>query len=100
MKRKLTFLLTAILLLTGLTSWGQTRTQINWVAADQGYTNAQAIESVDFDDNVSGIFEKGTNNNPPKYYTTGAAIRCYGGNYFTINLGEWSLRGQRHATWE
>ena len=91
MKRKLTFLLTAILLLTGLTSWGQTRTQINWVAADQGYTNAQAIESVDFDDNVSGIFEKGTNNNPPKYYTTGAAIRCYGGNYFTITTSTGNL---------
>ena len=92
MKRKLTFLLTALLLLTGMTSWGQTRTQINWVAADQGYSNGQTIESVDFDSNVSGSFFKGTNNNnPPKYYSTGSAIRCYGGNYFTITTSDGNL---------
>jgi hypothetical protein len=91
MKHKLTFLLTALLLLTGMTSWGQTRTQINWAAVDQGYTNGQAIESVDFDSNVSGSFFKGTNNNPPKYYNTGSAIRCYGGNYFTITTSDGNL---------
>ena len=85
MKRTITFMLTALLLLTGLTSWGQTSTQINWVASEQGYTNAQVIESVAFDSNVSGTFEKGSSNNAPKYYTTGSAIRCYGGNYFTIS---------------
>ena len=91
MKHKLTFLLTALLLLTGLSSWGQTRTQINWVAADQGYNNAQAIDSVAFDSNVSGIFDKGSNSNPPKYYTSGSAIRCYGGNYFTISIDSGNL---------
>ena len=91
MKHKLTFLLTALLLLTGMTSWGQTRTQISWAAVDQGYTNGQAIESVDFDSNVSGSFFKGTNNNPPKYYNTGSAIRCYGGNYFTITTSDGNL---------
>lgn len=91
MKHKLTFLLTAFLLLTGMTSWGQTRTQISWAAVDQGYTNGQAIESVDFDSNVSGSFFKGTNNNPPKYYNTGSAIRCYGGNYFTITASDGNL---------
>ena len=80
MKRKITFLLAALLLMSGLT-WAQ---QINWVAADQGYENAQAIESVDFNDYVSADFFAGTNSNAPKYYTTGSAIRCYGGNYFTI----------------
>ena len=29
-------------------------------------------------------FYKGTNSNTPKYYTGGSAVRCYGGNYFTI----------------
>jgi len=91
MKHKPTFLLTALLLLMGMTSWGQTRTQINWAAVDQGYTNGQTIESVDFDSNVSGSFFKGTNNNPPKYYTTGSAIRCYGGNYFTITTSDGNL---------
>lgn len=91
MKHKLTFLLTALLLLTRMNSWGQTRTQISWAAVDQGYTNGQAIESVDFDSNVSGSFFKGTNNNPPKYYNTGSAIRCYGGNYFTITTSDGNL---------
>ena len=81
MKRKITFLLAAMLLMSGLT-WAQTT--INWAASEQGYQNAQEITSVTFDDNVSGTFAKGTNNNAPKYYTSGAAIRCYGGNYFTI----------------
>ncbi len=91
MKHKLTILLTALILLTGLTSWGQTSTQINWVASEQGYTNAQVIESVAFDSNVSGTFEKGSNSNAPKYYTTGSAIRCYGGNYFTITTTSGNL---------
>ena len=81
MKRKITFLLAALLLMSGLT-WAQT---ITWTAADQGYENSQVIESVDFDDYVSATFDKGTNNNAPKYYNTGAAIRCYGGNYFTVS---------------
>ena len=80
MKRVFT-LLAALLLTCGL-SWAQT---INWVAADQGYDNAQVIEDVDFNDDVSASFYQGTNNNPPKYYNTGSAIRCYGGNYFTIS---------------
>ena len=81
MKRKITFLLAALLLMSGLT-WAQT---ITWTAADQGYENGQLIESVTFDDHVSAGFFQGTNNNnPPRYYNTGEAIRCYGGNYFTI----------------
>lgn len=85
MKRKTTFLLTAFLLLMAGLTWGQTRNQINWVAAEQGYDNAQPIESIVFDSNVSAVFDKGTNNNGPKYYNTGQAIRCYAGNYFTIS---------------
>ncbi|MBR6879069.1 MAG: chitobiase/beta-hexosaminidase C-terminal domain-containing protein [Bacteroidales bacterium] len=81
MKRKITILLAAMLLMSGL-SWAQTT--INWTASEQGYQNAQEITSASFDDNVSGTFAKGTNSNAPKYYNTGAAIRCYGGNYFTI----------------
>jgi RPA family protein len=81
MKKVFTFLLAALLLMSGLT-WAQT---ITWTAADQGYENGQLIESVTFDDHVYAEFFQGTNsNNPPKYYNTGAAIRCYGGNYFTI----------------
>ena len=49
----------------------------------QGYENAQAIASY-VGTNFSVAFDKGTNNNAPKYYTTGAAIRCYGGNTLTV----------------
>ena len=71
--------------------WAQT--PISWNASEQGYENAQTIESVSFDSNVSGAFYQGTNNNPPKYYTTGTAIRCYGGNYFTISTSVGNLTG-------
>ena len=91
MKRKFTILLATALLLMSSLTWGQTRTQINWVASEQGYSNGQVIDSIDFDDNVSGTFNKGTNSNGPKYYTTGAAIRCYAGNYFTISTSVGNL---------
>ena len=54
------------------------------VFSEQGYENAQAIETYE-GTNFSITFNKGTNNNAPKYYTTGAAIRAYGGNYFTVS---------------
>ena len=50
----------------------------------QGYTNQQAITSYSGTD-FTVSFNKGTNNNAPKYYGSGAAIRAYGGNYFTVS---------------
>ena len=56
------------------------------VFSDQGYENAQDIVTVEVDDvNFSISFDKGTGSNTPKYYNTGSAIRCYGGNYFTVS---------------
>ena len=52
--------------------------------SEKGYSNAEAIESVSGTD-FTITFDKGTNNNDPKYYTTGSAIRCYGGNTFTVS---------------
>jgi uncharacterized protein YjdB len=51
--------------------------------ANQGYTNGQAIASAEFD-GFTLTFDKGTNSNAPKYYDTGTAIRCYGGNTITL----------------
>ena len=89
MKRKFTLLIAALALLTMIVqpgrAWGQTRTVINWDATAQGYTNQQAITNVSFDSNVSGVFDKGTNTNAPKYYTNGSSIRCYGGNTITVS---------------
>ena len=52
--------------------------------ADNGYSNAQAIETVQ-GTNFTITFDKGTNSNAPKYYTSGSAIRVYGGNTFTVS---------------
>ena len=55
-----------------------------FVAKDLGYANGVAVETVS-SNNVSITFAQGSNsNNAPKYYSTGYAIRCYGGNTFTV----------------
>lgn len=87
MKRKLTFLLTAFLLLAGMTLQAQSRTEVSIDFSQQGYENAQDLDGVtiDIDDNVSIVFNKGTGSNTPKYYNTGTAIRAYGGNNFVVS---------------
>ena len=51
----------------------------------QGYENGAPIETVT-GKGCTITFDKGTNeNNVPKYYTTGTAIRAYGGNIFTVS---------------
>lgn len=51
----------------------------------QSYANATAVKSATFDSNVSAAFDKGGNSNAPKYYTSGTAVRMYGGNSMTIS---------------
>ena len=50
----------------------------------QGYSNQGVVESAS-GTNATVTFNKGTNNNDPKYYTTGSAVRVYGGSYFTVS---------------
>lgn len=56
---------------------------IVWVASEQNFSNAEEVASIEIGD-VTVTFSKGSNNNAPKYYNTGAAIRTYGGNTFTF----------------
>ena len=49
----------------------------------QGYENGKEIAEVSFDD-ITIVFDKGSNSNSPKYYTSGTAVRVYGGNSFTV----------------
>lgn len=56
---------------------------IELTATAQGYVNAQEVTSVS-SDNVTINFNKGTNSNTPKYYTSGTAVRVYGGGYFVV----------------
>ena len=87
MKQKLTFLLTALWLLTGTALFAQSRTEASIDFSEQGYANAQDMDGVviDMDDNVTVVFNKNTGNNGPKYYNTGTAIRAYGGNNFVVS---------------
>jgi len=74
-------LLTAILCtLAFTTAWAADETI---TFSELGYSNAQEITTVN-GTNFTITFNKGTNSNAPKYYTSGTAIRAYGGNYFTI----------------
>ena len=50
----------------------------------QNFKNEQEIKEVSSDP-VSLIFNKGSNNNSPKYYTSGTAVRLYGGNTMTVS---------------
>ena len=51
--------------------------------SEQNYTNGAAVESY-LGSAFSITFDKGSNSNAPKYYDLGSAIRCYGGNTFTV----------------
>ena len=50
----------------------------------KGYSNAEDISSYK-GQNFSISFDKGSNKNGPKYYTSGTAVRVYGANSFTIS---------------
>ena len=52
--------------------------------SSKGYANAEAVSSYK-GTNFTIAFDKGTNNNAPKYYNTGTAVRVYGSNNFTIS---------------
>ena len=53
------------------------------VASELGIANGVAVESLTFG-NVTATFGLGSNSNAPKYYSSGTAIRCYGGNTITF----------------
>lgn len=60
-------------------------------ATAQNYGNGDDITQVT-EGSAAITFSKGTNsNNAPKYYTSGTAIRVYGGNTITVSVPEGSL---------
>ena len=58
----------------------------------QGYANGAEVASVS-EGQVTVTFDKGTNSNSPKFYTTGSAVRVYGGNLFTVSISSGSIVG-------
>lgn len=65
--------------------WGMVYAQSTetFVFSELGYDNAAEVTSVEGTD-VTLTFAKGTNSNSPKYYTTGDAVRLYGGNTLKV----------------
>lgn len=53
--------------------------------SELGYANGDEVDEVSGTNCVINFY-KGTNTNTPKYYTTGSAVRAYGGNYFTVTV--------------
>lgn len=76
MKKILSLLL---MLFMGMTVWAE-----NVDFSAQGYENGQAITAY-VGENFTVTFDKGTNQNSPKYYNDGTAIRVYGGGYFIVS---------------
>ena len=54
--------------------------------SSMGYENATAIDKIE-QDGLTLTFADGGNNNGPKYYNTGTAVRLYGKNSVTITGG-------------
>ncbi|MBQ1798733.1 MAG: chitobiase/beta-hexosaminidase C-terminal domain-containing protein, partial [Muribaculaceae bacterium] len=78
MRKLLTFFMLSLL---GVIAYAG---EVTFTFSDEDYDNQQEVTSVS-KGSISIAFDKGTNNNPPTYYSSGTALRCYGGNYFTVS---------------
>ncbi|MBQ9645912.1 MAG: hypothetical protein IJV24_06115 [Prevotella sp.] len=56
-----------------------------YVAANQGYANAEDVTEITIGKDANGVLNKADGNNAPKYYTSGTALRVYAGNTLTIS---------------
>ena len=59
-------------------------TTVTFNVADYNFANQAALASYTVGD-VTIAFDGGGNNNSPKYYTSGAAVRCYPKNTITVS---------------
>ena len=64
-------------------SSGQSVIEFDFQGAYENGTEMTTVEK----DGVKLVFDKGTNKNAPKYYSTGTAVRLYGGNTMTVSGG-------------
>ena len=69
----------ALLLASTVMLWADETIALN----GQGYKDGAEVTSVSGTD-CTVTFDKGSGSNPPKYYTTGTAVRMYGGNTMTV----------------
>lgn len=77
--------LAALMLITLMAVGNVFADQVTYVFSEQGYDNAEVIESVDFNDYIHFVAAKVTSNaTAPAYYNTGTAFRLYGQNTLTL----------------
>lgn len=57
---------------------------ISYDFSAQGFENAAAVETITLSDGTTLTFDGGGNNNAPKYYNSGTAIRLYPKNSMTV----------------
>ncbi len=57
----------------------------------KGYANAKEVTTETSGD-ITVTFDKGSNSNTPKYYTTGSAVRVYGGNTVTVSSSSENIK--------
>lgn len=81
MVKKLRYFCTLLLMMVASVTWAGSE-KITF--SDLNLDNAWDMTTQTWGTGFTLTFNNGTNSNTPKYYTTGAAVRCYGGNYFTI----------------
>ncbi len=65
-------------------AWSASAAEVTFDFSAQGYANAQEVLSIKVNDEITATLTKGSNNNTPKYYTTGNALRLYAGNTFQL----------------
>ena len=65
-------------------AWSASAAEVTFDFSAQGYADAQEVLSIKVNDEISATLTKGSNNNTPKYYTNGNALRLYAGNTFEL----------------
>lgn len=65
------------------TSTGSGSSTASITFGEQNYGNPTEMTTVTLDNSIL-TFDKGSNNNTPKYYSSGTAVRMYGGNTLTV----------------
>ena len=78
-----TLLYSLLITLTSLWTGAVKADEVTIDFSKKGYDNATQVIRLT-QDGISLEFDKGTNSNTPKYYTDGTAVRCYGGNWFSV----------------
>lgn len=85
MVKKLRYFCTLLLMMVASVTWaGEETVTFSSLSISNAYVMTPGDNDQAWGDNFKVQFFKGTGGTAPTYYDTGAAVRCYGGNYFTI----------------